>query len=234
MIEYIGKEMRMFQILIVDDNDSILKLMKTYLLRDGYKVLTASDGLEALDVLDKEQIDLMIADIMMPNMDGYLLTKELRDANYNFPILMVTAKENFEDKKKGFLVGTDDYMVKPIDFDEMLLRVAALLRRAKITNDHKIVIGEIVLDYDTLTITTKKEDILLPKKEFLLLFKLLSYPKKIFTRQDLMDELWGYDNETDVRTVDVHIKRLRDKFDDLEEFKIITVRGLGYKAERSV
>ncbi len=224
----------MFQILIVDDNDSILKLMKTYLLRDGYKVLTASDGLEALDVLDKEQIDLMIADIMMPNMDGYLLTKELRDANYNFPILMVTAKENFEDKKKGFLVGTDDYMVKPIDFDEMLLRVAALLRRAKITNDHKIVIGEIVLDYDTLTITTKKEDILLPKKEFLLLFKLLSYPKKIFTRQDLMDELWGYDNETDVRTVDVHIKRLRDKFDDLEEFKIITVRGLGYKAERSV
>ena len=222
----------MFQILIVDDNDSIRNLMKTYLVRDGYNVLSASDGLEALDILDKEHIDLMIADIMMPNMDGFTLTKELRDSNYNFPILMVTAKESFEDKKTGFQVGTDDYMVKPIDFDEMLLRVSALLRRAKISNDHRIIIGDIVLDYDLLTVKTKSEEILLPKKEFLILFKLLSYPKKIFTRQDLMDEIWGLDNETDVRTVDVHIKRLREKFDELEEFKIITVRGLGYKAER--
>ena len=224
----------MFRILIVDDNESIRNLMKTYLLQDGYQVLTASDGIEALEVLDKEQVDLMIADIMMPNMDGYTLTKDLRDANYNLPILMVTAKESFEDKKKGFIVGTDDYMVKPIDFDEMLLRVSALLRRAKIMNEHKIVIGNIVLDYDALTITTQSEEILLPKKEFLLLYKLLSYPKKIFTRQDLMDEIWGFDNETDARTVDVHIKRLREKFDALEEFKIITVRGLGYKAERLV
>lgn len=224
----------MFQILIVDDNESIRNLMKTYLLRDGYQVLTASDGIEALNVLEKDHVDLMIADIMMPNMDGYTLTKDLRDANYNFPILMVTAKESFEDKKKGFIVGTDDYMVKPIDFDEMLLRIAALLRRAKITNDHKIVIGSVTLDYDTLTVSTKTEEILLPKKEFQLLFKLLSYPKKIFTRQDLMDEIWGFDNETDIRTVDVHIKRLREKFDELEEFKIITVRGLGYKAERLV
>ena len=224
----------MFRILIVDDNESIRNLMKTYLLQDGYQVLTASDGIEALEVLDKEQVDLMIADIMMPNMDGYTLTKDLRDANYNLPILMVTAKESFEDKKKGFIVGTDDYMVKPIDFDEMLLRVSALLRRAKIMNEHKIVIGNIVLDYDALTITTQSEEILLPKKEFLLLYKLLSYPKKIFTRQDLMDEIWGFDNETDARTVDVHIKRLREKFDSLEEFKIITVRGLGYKAERLV
>lgn len=224
----------MFRILIVDDNESIRNLMKTYLLRDGYQVLAAADGVEALSVLDKEHIDLMIADIMMPNMDGYTLTKDLRDANYNFPILMVTAKESFEDKKKGFLVGTDDYMVKPIDFDEMLLRIAALLRRAKINNDHRIVLGDVVIDYDTLTVTTKKETSLLPKKEFLLLFKLLSYPKKIFTRQDLMDEIWGFDNDTDARTVDVHIKRLREKFDELEEFKIITVRGLGYKAERLV
>jgi len=224
----------MFRILIVDDNESIRNLMKTYLLQDGYQVLTASDGIEALEVMDKEQVDLMIADIMMPNMDGYTLTKDLRDANYNLPILMVTAKESFEDKKKGFIVGTDDYMVKPIDFDEMLLRVSALLRRAKIMNEHKIVIGNIVLDYDALTITTQSEEILLPKKEFLLLYKLLSYPKKIFTRQDLMDEIWGFDNETDARTVDVHIKRLREKFDALEEFKIITVRGLGYKAERLV
>ncbi len=224
----------MFQILIVDDNDSIRNLMKTYLLRDGYNVLCASDGVEALDILDKEHVDLMIADIMMPNMDGFTLTKELRDANYNLPILMVTARESIEDKKTGFRVGTDDYMVKPIDFDEMLLRVSALLRRAKITNDHRIVIGEVVLDYDRLTVRMKEDEILLPKKEFLILFKLLSYPKKIFTRQDLMDEIWGLDNETDVRTVDVHIKRLREKFEELEEFKIITVRGLGYKAERLI
>lgn len=224
----------MINILVVDDNDSIRKLMETYLIRDGYKVFAASDGLEALKVLDEEHIDLMIADIMMPNMDGYTLTSELRTSEYNFPILMITAKESFEDKKKGFLAGTDDYMVKPIDFDEMLLRVSALLRRAKISNEHKIVVGDITLDYETLTVTTKTETFILPKKEFYLLFKLLSYPKKIFTRQDLMDEIWGFDNETDERTVDVHIKRLREKFDTFGEFKIITVRGLGYKVERYI
>lgn len=222
----------MFNILVVDDNDSIRKLISTYLIRDGYNVFAASDGIEALEVLDKEPVDLMIADIMMPKMDGYTLVKELRSAKYNFPVLMITAKETFEDKKKGFLVGTDDYMVKPVDFDEMLLRVSALLRRAKISNEHKIVIGDVILDFEALTVTTKTEIHLLPKKEFYLLFKLLSYPKKIFTRQDLMDEIWGFDNDTDERTVDVHIKRLREKFDNLEEFKIITVRGLGYKAER--
>ena len=224
----------MINILVVDDNDSIRKLMTTYLIRDGYNVLAASDGLEALEILDVEHIDLMIVDIMMPNMDGYTLTKELRTSKFNFPILMVTARESIEDKKKGFMVGTDDYMVKPIDFDEMLLRVTALLRRAKISNEHKIDVGNVTLDYETLTVTTKNEVFLLPKKEFYLLFKLLSYPKKIFTRQDLMDEIWGFDNETDERTVDVHIKRLREKFDILEEFKIITVRGLGYKVERFI
>ncbi|MHB8128306.1 MAG: response regulator transcription factor [Mobilitalea sp.] len=222
----------MFNILVVDDNDSIRKLMTAYLIRDGYHIFAAADGLEALAILDKEHIDLMIADIMMPNMDGYTLTEELRTSHYNFPILMITAKESIEDKKKGFAVGTDDYMVKPIDFDEMLMRVSALLRRAKISNEHKIVIGAVILDYDSLTVKTKNETILLPKKEFLLLFKLLSYPQKIFTRQDLMDEIWGFDNETEERTVDVHIKRLREKFDALEEFKIITVRGLGYKVEK--
>jgi len=224
----------LFNILVVDDNDSIRKLMTTYLMRDGYNTYTATDGLEALEVFDKEQIDLMIVDIMMPNMDGYTLTSELRTSKFSMPILMITAKESFEDKKKGFLAGTDDYMVKPIDFDEMLLRVSALLRRAKISNEHKIIIGSIILDYETLTITIKKEVHLLPKKEFYLLFKLLSYPKKIFTRHDIMDEIWGFDNETDERTVDVHIKRLREKFDALEEFKIITVRGLGYKVERFI
>jgi DNA-binding response OmpR family regulator len=147
---------------------------------------------------------------------------------------MITAKESFEDKKKGFLVGTDDYMVKPIDFDEMLLRVSALLRRAKISNEHRIVIGDVTIDHETLTVKTKDKEILLPKKEFLLLFKLLSYPKKIFTRQDLMDEIWGMDNDTDERTVDVHIKRLREKFEGFEEFEIVTVRGLGYKAVKNV
>lgn len=217
----------MFKILAVDDNETIRKLIATYLLRDGYQVFLASDGIEALDILDREHIDLMIADIMMPNMDGYTLTQELRTARYYFPILMITAKGSIEDKKKGFMSGTDDYMVKPIDFDEMLLRVSALLRRAKISNEHQIKINDIVLDYDTLTVSANGEDVLLPKKEFQLLFKLLSYPKKIFTRQDLMDEIWGFDNETDERTIDVHIKRLRERYGEIKDFKIITVRGLG-------
>ncbi|HHY25498.1 MAG TPA: response regulator transcription factor [Desulfitobacterium dehalogenans] len=222
----------MVNILVVDDNESIRRLMKTYLIRDGYNVFIAADGLEALDLLAQEHIDLIILDIMMPHMDGYTLAKELRALQYNLPLLMITAKETIEDKRKGFAVGTDDYMVKPIDFDEMLLRVAALLRRAKISNENKIVIGDITLDYETLTVTTKTETIMLPQKEFYLLFKLLSYSKRIFTRQELMDEIWGFDSDTDERTVDVHIKRLREKFDKYEEFKIITVRGLGYKVEK--
>lgn len=223
----------MFNILVVDDQENIRKLISTYLMRAGYKVYNASDGLEALEVLDSEHIDLMIADVMMPNMDGYTLTNELRTSKYFFPILMITAKDTFEDKKRGFLSGTDDYMVKPIDFDEMLLRVSALLRRAKIANEHKIVVNNITLDYDTLTVTSQEGEIQLPKKEFQILFKLLSYPKKIFTRQELMDEFWGLDNETDERTVDVHIKRLRERLSEVKEFKLVTVRGLGYKAEIS-
>jgi len=224
----------MFTILVVDDQENIRKLIATYLIREGYRVFLAGDGQEALDVIDKTQIDMMIADIMMPNMDGITLTNELRTSMYTFPILMITAKDSIEDKKIGFRAGTDDYMVKPIDFDEMLLRVEALLRRAKIANEHRIVIGKVTLDYNTLTVSTEKESIMLPKKEFYLLFKLLSYPQKIFTRRDLMDEIWGFDNETDERTVDVHIKRLREKFDDVTEFKIETIRGLGYKVEKYV
>jgi len=224
----------MFTILVVDDQENIRKLIATYLIREGYRVFLAGDGQEALDVIDKKQIDMMIADVMMPNMDGITLTNELRTSLYTFPILMITAKDSIEDKKIGFRAGTDDYMVKPIDFDEMLLRVEALLRRAKIANEHRIVTGKVTLDYNTLTVTTEKESIMLPKKEFYLLFKLLSYPQKIFTRRDLMDEIWGFDNETDERTVDVHIKRLREKFDDVTEFKIETIRGLGYKVEKYV
>lgn len=219
----------MLNILVVDDNESIRKLTGAYLSREGYHVLTACDGVEAMQVLDQEHIDLMIADIMMPNMDGYTLTSELRSFKPDLPILMITAKESYEDKKKGFLVGTDDYMVKPIDFDEMLLRVSALLRRAKIFNEHKIVVGDVTLNYENLTLTTPDGIMQLPKKEFYLLFKLLSYPQKIFTRQDLMDEIWGMDNDTDERTVDVHIRRLREKLQHITQFEIATVRGLGYK-----
>jgi two-component system OmpR family response regulator len=222
----------MVTILVVDDNESIRRLISAYLLQAGYEVLPAASGMEALSVLDSRRIDLMIADIMMPGMDGYTLTADLRAARYDFPILMVTAKDSFEDKKKGFHAGTDDYMVKPIDMDEMLLRVGALLRRAKISNEHRIEIGSVILDSDTLEVRTRNQTFLLPKKEFFLLFKLLSYPKKIFTRQELMEEIWGMDNETDERTVDVHIKRLREKLDHLDEFRIVTIRGLGYKAER--
>lgn len=224
----------MFSILVVDDNDNIRNLIIERLTGEGYRAFPASDGEEALAVMDQAHIDLMIADIMMPRMDGYELTEALRGARYDLPILMITAKERIEDKKRGFHVGTDDYMVKPIDFDEMLLRVEALLRRAKINSEKKLTVGDVRLDYDAFTVTAGGVEVPLPQKEFLLLFKLLSYPKKIFTRRDLMDEIWGLDSGSDDRTVDVHIKRLREKFDSLPDFKIITIRGLGYKAERCV
>lgn len=222
----------MFQILVVEDNRNLSLLMKARLEQAGYKVLQAKNGQEALDLLDSQHIDLIISDIMMPILDGFGLIKSLREANYNMPILIITAKESFEDKEKGFRLGTDDYMVKPVDMNEMLLRVAALLRRSKISNEHKILLGDLVLDYDALSLTGPEFQIELPKKEFLLLFKLLSYPKQIFTRQQLMSEIWGLDTDTDERTVDSHIKKLRKKIDDRPEFKIITIRGLGYKAEK--
>lgn len=225
----------MFHILVVEDDKNLRRLMSAYLEREGYEVYQAEDGDAALLIMDSSHIDLIISDIMMPNMDGYELTEELRNSGFMLPILMVTAKEAFEDKKKGFLTGTDDYMVKPIDMDEMLLRVSALLRRANIANEHKLQIGDgIELNYDSLSVHAHGKIIELPKKEFYLLFTLLSYPKKIFTRQQLMDEIWGMDAEADERTVDVHVKRLREKFDDFSEFKIITIRGLGYKAEKYV
>ncbi len=222
----------MFNILIVEDDKNLRKLIETVLKQNRYNAYTANDGQEALEVLESINADLVICDIMMPHMDGYELTQSLREAGYIMPILMITAKDTLDDKRKGFLAGTDDYMVKPINIDEMLLRINALLRRSKIANEHKIEVGNVVLDYDTLSISRENESLILPKKEFLLLFKLLSYPKKIFTRQQLMDDIWGLDTDTDERTVDVHIKRLREKLSDIQEFEIITVRGLGYKAEK--
>ncbi len=219
----------MTNILIVDDNEKIRKLIEIYLKREGFKTFHGEDGEAALDVLDNMKIDLIIADIMMPIMDGYELVEELRTANYNLPILMVTAKNTYPDKKIGFELGVDDYMIKPIDMDELILRVKALLRRSKISTDKHIDIGDIIIDYEALEVRTPTDTISLPKKEFYLLYKLLSYPNKIFTRQELMDDIWGFDSEADERTVDVHIKRLREKFKDIEEFEIITIRGLGYK-----
>ena len=219
----------MTNILLVDDNKKIRKLIEIYLVKDGFQTFHAENGQEALDLLEHTKIDLILADIMMPKMDGYELVNELRQAGYEIPILIITAKDTYPDKKKGFELGADDYMTKPIDMEEMVLRVRALLRRSKISLDKYIEIGDLILDYESMEVRTKSETILLPKKEFYLLYKLLSYPKKIFTRRELMDDIWGFDSEADERTVDVHIKRLREKFGDLEEFEIITIRGLGYR-----
>ncbi|MDR3596211.1 response regulator transcription factor [Clostridium sp.] len=219
----------MFHILIVEDDKELNELFCTVLTKNGYKTSSAKDGAEALDVLDKEYIDLIISDIMMPNMDGFELVKAIREALLTLPILMITSKESFQDKQRGFLLGTDDYMVKPIDVNEMVLRVGALLRRAQIINERKQCVGETLLEYDSLCVYQNNEVILLPQKEFYILYKLVSYPNRIFTRQQLMDEIWGINSETDVRTVDVHINRLRDRFKNNPDFEISTVRGLGYK-----
>lgn len=224
----------MFHILVADDDKNTRQLLKAVLEAENYTVFTANNGEEALAVMDREHIDLVVLDIMMPKMDGYEFTKALREVNNNLPILMVSAKQLPEDKHKGFLVGVDDYMVKPIDDEEMVLRIKALLRRAQIANERKIVIGDVVLDYDSLTVSRGGEVQELPQKEFLLLYKLLSYPGKIFTRIQLMDEIWGVDAETGWETVTVHIGRLRKRFAQWEEFEIVSVRGLGYKAVKKV
>ena len=224
----------MFRILVVDDDKNIRRLFKAVLESENYTVFTAENGEDALKVMDREHIDLVTLDIMMPKMDGYEFTKLLRELRDNLPILMVSAKQLPEDKKKGFLVGTDDYMTKPVDEDEMLLRIKALLRRAKIVSERKIVIGDVVLEYDELSVKKQGSVIELPQKEFLLLYKLLSYPGKIFTRIQLMDEIWGTSSGTGWETVTVHIGRLRKKFEEWDEFEIQSVRGLGYKAVKKV
>ena len=220
----------MFHILVVEDNPNARKLMEAVLKQNGYEPLLAADGVEALEVLDNKHVDLIVLDVMMPRMDGYEFTETLRSSGCELPILMVTAKEKPADKRKGFIIGTDDYMVKPVDEEEMILRIAALLRRSRIVNEHRLTVGGTVLDYDALSVKTADGVSELPKKEFLLLFKLLSYSNKIFTRRQLMDEIWDMDTETDERTVDVHINRLRDRFRNNPDFDIVTVRGVGYKA----
>lgn len=224
----------MVSILVVEDDKNTRKYIEALLTAENYIVLTATNGEEALDVMDSEHIDLIVLDIMMPKMDGYEFTKVLRHSNNNIPILMISAKQLPEDKHKGFLVGTDDYMTKPFDVEEMILRIKALLRRAQIANEKRIVIGDVTLDYNSFTVTKGDEIQELPQKEFLLLYKLLSYPGKIFTRIQLMDEIWGKDSESGWETVTVHIGRLRKRFEGWEEFEIVSVRGLGYKAVKKV
>lgn len=224
----------MLHILVVDDDKNTRMYFDAVLKSNGYTVTVASNGEEALDVMDREHIDLVVLDVMMPKMDGYEFTKTLRECDNNLPILMVSAKQMPVDKNKGFAVGTDDYMTKPVNQEEFLYRVKALLRRAKIASERKIVIGDVIIDYDSLTVSKGGETQELPQKEFLLLYKLLSYPGKIFTRIQLMDEIWGADSETGWETVTVHVGRLRKRFEGWEEFEIESVRGLGYKAVKKV
>lgn len=220
----------MFQILIVEDNKNTARLMKVVLKRARYDIHEASNGAEALEMIDKRHIDLIVLDIMMPVMNGYEFTEQLRAAKDNTPILMVTAKDLPEEKCKGFLVGTDDYMVKPVNEEELVLRIKALLRRSQIANEHKLKIGKVTLDYDSLTVSRDGVSQTIPQKEFQLLYKLLSYPDKIFTRLQLMDEIWGMESNTVDTTVNVHITRLRRRFEKWPEFKITAIRGIGYKA----
>lgn len=220
----------MFNILVVEDDKNLRKLITTYLQRNKYNTYEATNGEEALNVLDQSYIDLIVSDIMMPKMDGYELIKSLREAKYDVPILIITAKSEIEDKKEGFLLGADDYMVKPIDIEEMLLRIQVLLRRSKSASEKKIQIGDLLLKYNQLSVIKKDKVYNLAQKEFYLLYKLLSTPNTIFTRQELIEEVWGLESDSDYRTVDVHIKRIREKMKDVDEFEIVTIRGIGYKA----
>lgn len=220
----------MFNILVVEDNLDLRELFVTTINNAGYRAFGATDGLDALNLMDNTHIDLIVADIMMPKMSGYELTKELRSLGNSIPILMVTAKDDYDSLQKGFSFGADDYMIKPVNVNELLLRIQALLRRARINSEKKIVIGSTIIDYESMTVKYNDDDIVLPLKEFNLLFKLLSFPGKIFTRQQLMDEIWGMDSETDDRTINTHINRLRERFSNNQDFEIVTIRCLGYKA----
>ena len=219
----------MFKILIAEDDRELRQLFSRVLVKNGYSVVGVSDGAEALCEIENQFFDIIISDIMMPRVDGYELVRALRESGNNTPVLMITAKDAFDDMQAGFSSGSDDYMVKPINVNELVLRVGALLRRSQIANERRLTIGQTVLECDSLTVNTGREQMILPQKEFMLLYKMASYPGKIFTRQQLMDDIWGYDSGSDTHTVDVHIGRLREKFGESEDFKIITMRGVGYK-----
>ena len=219
----------MFKILIAEDDQELRRLFTHVLVKNGFSVKEVSDGRQALDAVFSQYFDLIISDIMMPVMDGYEFVSSLRQSGNTTPVMMITAKDAFDDMRKGFVSGSDDYMIKPINVNEMVLRVQALLRRSQMINDRTLTIGSTVLECDTFTVSSDNETIILPQKEFMLLYKMASYPNKIFTRQQLMDEVWGYDSDSDAHTVEVHIGRLRDRFRNNTDFKIVTMRGVGYK-----
>ncbi len=223
----------MFKILIAEDDSELRQLFSHVLIKNGYSVTGVDNGHRALAAMDTSYYDLIISDIMMPGMDGYELVKTIRAACNNTPVLMITARDAFDDMREGFISGTDDYMVKPVNVNELLLRVGALLRRAQIINERRLVVGDTVMECDSLTVTVNGQSMVLPQKEFMLLYKMASYPGRIFTRQQLMDDIWGYESETNTHTVDVHIGRLRDRFKDNRDFRIVTMRGLGYKVEKA-
>lgn len=219
----------MLKILIAEDDRELRHLFSHVLIKNGYTVKGVSNGKEALLAMETDYFDLVISDIMMPVMDGYELVNSLRESGSTTPILMITAKDAFDDMRRGFMSGIDDFMVKPINVNEMVLRVGALLRRAQMINDRRLVIGNTVLECDSLTVVSEEGSLVLPQKEFMMLYKMASFPGRIFTRQQIMDEIWGYESDSDAHTVDVHISRLRERFKDNEDFKIVTMRGVGYK-----
>lgn len=223
----------MFRILVVEDDKDLRELFCRTLVKNDFKALPAENADKALELLDSEYIDLMISDVMMPGMDGFELTRELREAGIDIPVLIITAKGDISDKQTGFGSGADDYMVKPIDLNEMIMRVTALLRRARSASEKKLTFGSILLEYGTWTVTDGRSSQILPQKEFLLLYKLLSYPGQIFTRQQILDDIWGIEDDIDSHTLDVHISRLRERFRNSPDFRIETIRGLGYRAVKN-
>lgn len=225
----------MYNVLVVEDEVNILKLMTIRLTKSGFNVYGASNGREGLDIIKKQMIDIVVADIMMPQLDGFEMIETIRAEGHSMPIIVVTAKESLDDKKRGFNLGADDYMVKPIEHEELLLRIKALLKRADIRKEKKIVVGSCTLDYESLSVFNDKGyNAQLSKKEFLILFKLLSYPERIFTKNQLMDEFWGYETDSYSDTVKVHINRIRNKIAPISEIDVVTVRGLGYRGVKNV
>lgn len=220
----------MFKILVVEDDRELNKTVCTFLNGSGYEAVGCLGAAEAYDAMYENIFDLIISDVMMPDIDGFEFVRTVRQINTKIPILFMTARDDFASKQRGYRVGIDDYMVKPIDLDELFLRIGALLRRAKIASSRRLQIGDFVMDADERSATLRDEEIVLTAREFNLLYKLLSYPKKTFTRQQLMDEFWDVDSETAPRAVDVYITKLRAKLTDCDSFEIVTVHGLGYKA----
>ena len=220
----------MFKILVVEDDKDLNMTVCSYLESRGYSTIGCFNGNEAYDAMYGTEMDLIISDIMMPGIDGFELARTVRELNENIPILFMTARDDFEAKQKGFRAGIDDYMTKPINLDELCLHIEALLRRAKVANSKRLEIGNLLIDTDARSVTVNGEEISLTQREFNIIFKLLSYPKKTFTRSQLMDEFWDIDSETTPRAVDVYMTKLREKFSNCDDFEIVTVRGLGYKA----